>query len=479
MTEVNDILNNSKMFMGKIKNIHFVGIGGSGMSGIAEVIHHIGYTVSGSDLQESKVTRYLQKCGIKVTIGHNATNIKNIDVVITSTAVIKDNPEIKRARELRIPVIPRAEMLSELMRFRYGIAVAGTHGKTTTTSLIASILARGKLDPTFIIGGRLNSIGTHAKLGASPYLVAEADESDASFLHLQPMISVVTNIEEDHMGTYGGDYTNLEDTFDEFIHQLPFYGLVILCLDDPNVVKLQKKITRRITSYAIENQSADYYAYDIVQKEFQTQFMVCQQNNTDQTTIPALQITLNMPGKHNVLNALAAIIVARELQINDTDIQTALYNFQGIGRRFQVYGELKNQVLMIDDYAHHPSEILATINAVKGGWPNRRLVIVFQPHRYSRTRDLYDDFVHILSKIDHLFLLNVYAAGEKPIHGVNSKSLCRSIRNLGQNDPILVKKSEELAEILNQYLLPDDILLTLGAGSIGILAATIAEQLGK
>ncbi|MFK5891621.1 MAG: UDP-N-acetylmuramate--L-alanine ligase, partial [Pseudomonadota bacterium] len=375
MTETNSIIQFSEMPMGKIKNIHFVGIGGSGMSGIAEVIHHIGYAVSGSDLSDSKVTRYLQKCGIKVTIGHDATNIKNVDVVITSTAVKTDNPEVKRARQLRIPVIPRAEMLAELMRFRYGIAVAGTHGKTTTTSLVASILAQGKLDPTFVIGGRLNSIGTHAKLGASPYLVAEADESDASFLHLQPMISVVTNLEEDHMGTYGGDYTKLENTFAEFLHQLPFYGLVILCIDDPNLVKLQKKITRRITTYAIENQSADFYAYDLEQNEFQTQFKVLQKNKPNQTIEAPLLITLNMPGKHNVLNALAAIVVARELDIKDTDIQTALSNFQGISRRFQVYGELKNKVLMIDDYAHHPSEIRATIDAVKSGWPTRRLVV--------------------------------------------------------------------------------------------------------
>jgi UDP-N-acetylmuramate--alanine ligase len=478
MTGVNNIVKFSEMPMGKIKNIHFVGIGGSGMSGIAEVIHHIGYTVSGSDLYDSKVTRYLEKCGIKITIGHAAQNIKDIDVVITSTAVKKDNPEVQRARELRIPVIPRAEMLAELMRFRYGIAVAGTHGKTTTTSLVASILAQGKLDPTFVIGGRLNSIGTHAKLGASPYLVAEADESDASFLHLQPMISVVTNLEEDHMGTYGGDYTRLEDTFTEFLHQLPFYGLVILCIDDANVVKLQKKVTRRITTYGIENQTADFYAYDIVQNEFKTQFKVYQKDNSDQSGKQALQITLNMPGKHNVLNALAAIIVARELQVSDTDIQTALSNFEGIGRRFQVYGELKNKVLMIDDYAHHPSEILATINAVKSGWPSRRLVIAFQPHRYTRTRDLYDDFVHILSKVDHLILLNVYPAGEEPIHGADSRCLCRSIRNLGQQDPVLVQDIEELPEILNQYLKENDILLTLGAGSIGAMAALIAEKFG-
>lgn len=482
--EANSIVTFSEMPMGKIRRIHFVGIGGSGMSGIAEVIHHIGYTVSGSDLQESKVTRYLQQCGIKITIGHNEENIKNVDAVITSTAVKKDNPEVIKAKKCRIPVIPRAEMLAELMRFRYGIAVAGTHGKTTTTSLVASILAQGNLDPTFVIGGRLNSIGTHAKLGASPYLVAEADESDASFLHLQPMISIVTNLEEDHMGTYGGDYTQLENTFAEFLHQLPFYGLVILCIDDSNVVELQKKITRRITTYGIENKSADFYAYDIKQNEFQTQFKVSQKNKSDNAP---LNITLNMPGKHNVLNALAAIIVARELEVKNEDIQTALENFQGIARRFQVYGNLKitnqhdnkiKQFLMIDDYAHHPSEIKATIEAVKSGWPARRLVIVFQPHRYTRTRDLYDDFVHILSKMDHLIMLNVYPAGEEVIHGADSRCLCRSIRNLGQKDPLLMQQTEELSEVLEKYLQHDDILLTLGAGSIGVMAANIAEQFG-
>jgi UDP-N-acetylmuramate--alanine ligase len=478
-----NILTFTEMPMGKIKQIHFVGIGGSGMSGIAEVIHNIGYTVTGSDLQGSKVTQYLQDCGIDVAIGHQSANCENADVIITSTAVKDDNPEVIRAKELRIPIIPRAEMLAELMRFRYGIAVAGTHGKTTTTSLVASILAQGKLDPTFVIGGRLNSVGTHAKLGESTYLVAEADEIDASFLHLQPMISIVTNLEEDHMGTYGGDYAKLEDTFNEFIHQLPFYGLVILCIDDKNIVNLQKKITRRIASYGIDNKSADFYAYDIEQNEFQTKFKVCEkskvaENNKD------LSISLNMPGKHNVLNALAAIIVAKELEISDDDIKQALQNFQGIGRRFQVYGNLKienevdklKKVLMIDDYAHHPTEIKATIEAVRSGWPTRRLVVVFQPHRYSRTSDLYDDFVHILSKIECLILLNIYPAGEKPIHGADSRSLCRSIRNLCNKDPILVQQEQELPEMLKLYLQDGDILLTLGAGNIGIQAAKIAQR---
>ncbi|MFK5985018.1 MAG: UDP-N-acetylmuramate--L-alanine ligase [Pseudomonadota bacterium] len=480
MNTTNSIVTFSEMPMGKIKRIHFVGIGGSGMSGIAEVIHHIGYCVTGSDLQQSKVITYLQQCGIEISIGHNASNIKDVDVVITSTAVKKDNPEVVHARKLRIPVIPRAEMLAELMRFRYGIAIAGTHGKTTTTSLVASVLAQGNLDPTFVIGGRLNSAGTHAKLGASPYLVAEADESDASFLHLQPMISIVTNLEEDHMGTYGGDYARLEDTFAEFIHQLPFYGLVILCIDDENVVKLQKKITRRFTTYGIENKSADYNAFDIEQNEFKTQFKVLKK-----TTKEVLHISLNMPGKHNVLNALAAIIVAKELDIKEQDIQVALENFQGIGRRFQVYGDLEiiakpeqqaKKILMIDDYAHHPSEIKATLEAVASGWPSRRVVVIFQPHRYSRTRDLYDDFVLVLSKIEHLILLNVYPAGEESIHGADSRSLSRSIRNIGQTDPLLIQQEDELTHILAQHLQDGDILLTLGAGSIGSLAAKIAEQ---
>ncbi len=480
MNKPESIVTFSEMPMGKIKHIHFIGIGGSGMSGIAEVIHNIGYSVTGSDLQKSKVTKYLHSLGIDVSIGHKKNNIKNVDVVITSTAVKADNPEVVRAKELRIPIIPRAEMLAELMRFRYGIAVAGTHGKTTTTSLVASVLAQGNLDPTFVIGGRLNSSGTHAKLGASPYLVAEADESDASFLHLQPMISVVTNLEEDHMGTYGGDYARLEETFAEFIHQLPFYGLVIMCIDDENVVKLQKKVTRRITTYAIDNKTADFYAFDLKQDEFKTTFKLQQKGKQE-----IVELSLNMPGKHNVLNALAAIAVAKELEIKDSDIQLALDHFEGIGRRFQVYGNLnipsttqseQKSVLMIDDYAHHPSEIKATLEAVKSGWPERRLVIIFEPHRYSRTRDLYDDFVLVLSKINHLILLNVYPAGEEPIAGADSRALCRSIRNLGQSDPLLIQQEDELTDLLAGHLQDNDILLTMGAGSIGALANKIAEK---
>jgi UDP-N-acetylmuramate--alanine ligase len=462
----------SEMPMGKIKHIHFIGIGGSGMSGIAEVIHHIGYRVTGSDLQQSKVTDYLSQCGIDISIGHDAEHINGADVVIISTAVKQDNPEVQKAQELRIPIIPRAQMLAELMRFRYGIAVAGTHGKTTTTSLVASILAQGQLDPTFVIGGRLNSAGTHAKLGESPYLVAEADESDASFLHLQPMISIITNLEEDHMGTYGGDYGRLEETFIDFIHQLPFYGLVILCIDDKNVNRLQNKLSRRIATYGIDNREADYYAYDIHQQQLKTHFKVFHKQTNE-----VLEITLNMPGKHNVLNALSAIIVARELEISDADIKMALSHFQGVGRRFQVNGNLSRDVLLIDDYAHHPSEIRATLEAVDSGWPERRLVVVFQPHRYSRTRDLYDDFVNVLSKVDVLILLNVYAAGEDPVVGADSRCLCRSIRNLGQKDPLLVKNVDELTEVLNNLLQPKDILLTLGAGSIGNLASELAETL--
>ncbi len=467
------ILKFTEMPMGKIKHIHFVGIGGSGMSGIAEVLHHIGYTITGSDIQESKVTRHLRQCGIQISIGHDADNILGADVVIISTAVKKDNPEVVQAKSLRIPVIPRAEMLAELMRLRYGIAVAGTHGKTTTTSLVASILEQGGLDPTYVIGGCLNSAGTHAKLGASPYLVAEADESDASFLHLQPMISVITNLEEDHMTTYGGDFRKLEATFIDFVHQLPFYGLVVLCIDDPNLERLQQKLGRRILSYGMDNRMADYYAFDIRQQGLQTQFKVM-----DNRSGEVSEYRLNMPGRHNVLNALSAIIVATELCIETTAIQQALEHFQGVGRRFQVHraDHLQPGVLLVDDYAHHPSEIRATLEAVRAGWPQRRLVVVFQPHRFSRTRDLYDDFVNVLSKIEHLIMLHVYPAGESPIVGADSRSLCRSIRNLGQQDPILVADNAELREILKKQLRPDDILLTMGAGSIGNLVADLLKS---
>lgn len=462
----------TEMPMGRIRHIHFVGIGGSGMSGIAEVLHHIGYQISGSDLQPSKVTDHLGALGIQIHMGHHADQVTGADVVVTSTAVQKDNPEVVQAQQLRIPVIPRAQMLAELMRFRYGIAVAGTHGKTTTTSLVASILAAGGLDPTFVIGGRLNSAKTHAKLGASPYLVAEADESDASFLHLQPMISIITNLEEDHMSTYGGDFRRLQQTFVDFVHQLPFYGLVIVCLDDPNLARLLPRLSRRVATYAIENPDADYIAYDIQQQGMQTVFKVRQKDQSE-----VLPLCLNMPGRHNVLNALAALIVARELRIGDAGIQQALREFAGVGRRFQVLGQIRDNVLVIDDYAHHPSEIRATLQAVRQGWPKRRMVVVFQPHRYSRTQDLYDDFVAVLGSIEHLILLNVYSAGEPPIVGADSRCLCRSLRNQSKREPILVQQAQDLVEVLQRQLGANDILLTMGAGSIGNIAADLVKQL--
>jgi len=474
--QADSVLKFSKMPMGKIRHIHFIGIGGSGMSGIAEVMLNLGYEISGSDLSAGRVTEYLQKCGIRITIGHKSSNIEQADVVVKSTAIKDDNPEVVEARKRRIPVIPRAEMLAEIMRFRYGIAVAGTHGKTTTTSLVASILAQADMDPTFVIGGKLNSAGTHARLGDSPYLVAEADESDASFLHLQPMISIVTNLEEDHMDTYGGDFRKLEDTFIEFLHQLPFYGLAVLCIDDENIVNIEERVSRRISSYGIENNKADIQAFELQQNELKTSFKVKLKGEAE--TFP---VTLNMPGRHNVLNALAAIAVANELGISVNVIQEALQKFQGIGRRFQVYGELPctnhGKVLMVDDYGHHPSELAVTIEAIREGWGERRLVVLFQPHRYSRTRDLYEDFVHVLNRVDQLLLLEVYPAGESPIPGADSRSLCRSIRNLGQLDPVMVQDIDELPELLKNLLRDGDILLTMGAGTIGSLAASLPQTM--
>ncbi|MBF0264778.1 MAG: UDP-N-acetylmuramate--L-alanine ligase [Gammaproteobacteria bacterium] len=465
--------------MGKIKRIHFVGIGGAGMSGIADLLNNIGYIVSGSDTQQSKVTDYLSSCNIEVFIGHDKVNCQDADVVVRSTAIKDDNIEIITAKKFRIPVIPRAEMLAEMMRFRYGIAIAGTHGKTTTTSLVASILAQAELDPTFVIGGKLNSAGTNAKLGASPYLVAEADESDASFLHLQPMISVITNMEEDHMDTYDSDFSKLEATFIEFIHRLPFYGLVIYCGDDDNLRNIENSFGRRRLSYGLNNSNYDCYGYDLIHEYHKTKFKV-----KLKTEEAAIDIELNMPGEHNVLNALAGILVAKELNISDKDIQDALINFQGIGRRFQVHGNISvkdqnKEILMVDDYAHHPSEIKATIDAIRSGWPDKRLVVVFQPHRYTRTRDLYEDFIQVLSQVDQLLLMNVYAAGEAPIVGADSRCICRSIRNFGQLDPVLIQDEEDLLEILTQQLQDNDILLTLGAGNIGNLSLQLAEQLGN
>ncbi len=461
--------------MGSIQRIHFVGIGGVGMGGIAEVLRNLGYSVSGSDLQENAVTRRLTEQGAEITFGHAAKNVAGSDVVVVSSAVQPDNPEVVAAHAQRIPVVPRAEMLAELMRFRFGIAVAGTHGKTTSTSLIASVLAEGGVDPTFVIGGRLNSAGTNARLGAGRYLVAEADESDASFMHLQPMMAVVTNIDADHMETYGGDFDVLRQTFLEFLHHLPFYGLAVLCVDDPEVRALLPEVIRPVLSYGLDD-SADIYATDLQQVGACTHFCVSRKDKKDW-----LEIDLNMPGEHNVLNALAAIAVAHEIGIDDAAVVRALKNFAGIGRRFQINGDYDlgdRRVLHVDDYGHHPREVAATIKAIRDGWPQRRLVLAFQPHRYTRTRDLFEDFTMVLSEVDVLVLLEVYAAGETAITGADGRALSRAIRLRGQVEPVFVEQIEDLAETLKGVLQDGDILLTLGAGNIGALAAKLKQQLG-
>lgn len=462
--------------MGSIKRIHFVGIGGVGMSGIAEVLLNLGYEVSGSDIAENATTQRLIKNGAQIKLGHAAEHITGSDVVVISSAVQDDNPEVIQARELRIPVVPRAEMLAELMRFRFGIAVAGTHGKTTTTSLIASLLAEGGLDPTFVIGGRLNSAGSNARLGEGRYLVAEADESDASFMHLQPMMAVVTNIDADHMETYGGDFQVLRQTFIEFLHHLPFYGLAIVCIEDAEVKNILSEVTRPVVTYGLSDE-ADIWASDIKQTAFSTHFTVSRKDCPDW-----LEITLNMPGQHNVLNAMAGIAVAHEVGVADAAIVSALHSFQGIGRRFQSYGEIETvngKVLHVDDYGHHPREVAATIKAIRDGWPDKRLVLAFQPHRYSRTRDLFEDFAMVLSEVDVLVLLEVYPAGEEPIAGADGRSLSRAIRLRGQVEPVFVENIEQLPETLTGVLHDGDLLLTLGAGSIGAMASRLAGLLEK
>ena len=458
--------------MGRIRRTHFVGIGGAGMSGIAEVLLNLGYEVSGSDLRESAVTRRLEEQGALIHIGHRTANVTGVDVVVVSSAVHEDNPEVLAARAQRIPVVPRAEMLAEIMRFRYGIAVAGTHGKTTTTSLIASLLAEAGCDPTFVIGGRLNSANSNARLGSGRYLVAEADESDASFLYLQPMLAVVTNIDADHLSTYEGDFQRLRQTFVEFLHHLPFYGLAVVCLDDPNVRAVLPEITRQVCTYGIDSQTADVRAVNVRQDGLQMHFDVHQAGHG---TLP---VVLNMPGQHNVLNALAAIAVARELDIDTVSIQRALETFAGIGRRFQVNGELTiedGSVLFVDDYGHHPREIAATLAAVRDGWPQRRLVTVFQPHRYSRTLDLFDDFAQVLVDTDLLLITEVYAAGEEPIAGADGRALCRAVRGRGRVEPVFVEDVESLPGVLSSVVRPGDLVLTLGAGSIGAVAASLPE----
>ena len=458
----------------QVKSMHFVGIGGAGMCGIAEVLHNLGYRVSGSDLREGATTRRLQSLGLDVHIGHDSRWVKGVDVVVVSSAIDETNPEVQAARTAKVPVIPRAEMLGELMRLQRGIAIAGTHGKTTTTSLIASCLAEGGLDPTFVVGGRLNSAGTNARLGRGEYLVAEADESDASFLYLHPLIAVVTNIDADHMSTYGGDFERLKDTFVDFLHRLPFYGLAVLCADDPVVREIVPRVHKPVCTYGIDA-AADVVARNVEAQGLTMRFNVTRRGDSDWPPI-----TLNLPGRHSVLNALAAIAVAAEVGVSKDAIAKALAEFGGIDRRFQLNGSIAmkgGDVLLVDDYGHHPREIAATVAAARGAWPDRRLVVAFQPHRYTRTRDLLDDFSAVLSDMDVLLLTEVYAAGEAAISGADGRALARAIRARGRIDPIFVADVKQLPDMLHDVLKPNDVLLTLGAGNIGQLAGTLRERL--
>ena len=459
--------------MGRVRRLHFVGIGGAGMNGIAQVMLNLGYEVSGSDVRQNAATERLVQQGAQVSIGHSAEQVTGADAVVVSSAVDDDNPEIVAARAQRIPVVPRAEMLAEIMRFRYGIAVAGTHGKTTTTSLIASLLIEGGLDPTYVIGGRLNARGSYAHLGEGEVLVAEADESDASFLYLQPMLAVVTNVDEDHMATYDNDFERLRATFLEFLHHLPFYGQAVMCIDDPNVCNLLPEVTRKFTTYGT-SEEADVRAYDIVQQRMHTHFTVRMHG---QTSFP---VALNMPGRHNVLNALAAIAVANELGVSVSAMQSALAGFEGIGRRFQAASGCRVgdcEFMLVDDYGHHPREVAATLDAVRAGWPGHRLLLAFQPHRYSRTHDAFEDFVAILSQVDVLVLTEVYSAGEAPIAGADGRALSRAIRARGHVDPVFLEDVLELPVILADIVVDGDIVITMGAGNIGAVAMTMAEQL--
>ena len=457
-----------------LRRIHLIGIGGAGMGGIAEVLHNQGFAVSGSDNTENAMTERLKKLGVTVYKGHDARYVEGAEVVVRSSAVSDNNVEVVYAQQHHIPVVMRAQMLAELMRFHHGIAIAGTHGKTTTTSLAASVLAEAGLDPTFVIGGLLNSAGANARLGKGQFFVVEADESDASFLLLTPIVAIVTNIDEDHMSTYNGDFQRLQQTFLQFIHHLPFYGAAILCLDDPVIQQLLPQISRRMVTYGIESE-AHIRAINIVQHGVQTEFEVVRKGK--KKTLP---IRLNLAGKHNVLNALSIVALAEILNIDDASLTRALAEFQGIGRRFQIYGEYKPKkelsVLVVDDYGHHPREVAATLAAARAAWPERRLVLAYQPHRYTRTRDLLDDFAAVLSTVDVLLLLDVYAAGEEPIAGADSRALCRAIRERGQVEPILVGEIAKLPELLNRVLQHDDVLLTQGAGSIGSVPKMLLEQ---
>ncbi len=461
--------------MRRIHRIHLVGVGGSGMGGIAEVLLNLGYAVQGSDLKPNAVPQRLARLGATVFIGHSAEHLGEADVVVVSSAVNRSNPEVAAALAKRIPVVPRAEMLGELMRFRYSIAVAGTHGKTTTTSLVASVLAEGGLDPTFVIGGRLKSADSNARLGAGRYLVAEADESDASFMHLQPMISIVTNIDNDHLATHEGDFSRLKQSFVDFLHNLPFYGLAVLCGDDEQVRSILEAVARPFHTYGFAPE-ADVRAVNVVRDGLRSHYDALRAGREP------LSVTINLPGRHNVLNSLAAVAVATELDIPDAAIQRALANFQGIDRRLQQLGEIQwpgGRALIVDDYGHHPTEVAATLDAVRQGWPTRRLVLVFQPHRYTRTRDLLDDFGRVLGECDVLLVTEVYAAGEAPIAGADGRAICRAVRTRGHVEPIFIERVDDLADSLRGVLHDGDVVLTMGAGNIGAVAQDLKSRLGK
>ncbi|TAL99867.1 MAG: UDP-N-acetylmuramate--L-alanine ligase [Paraburkholderia sp.] len=456
-----------------VKHIHFVGIGGAGMSGIAEVLVTLGYQVSGSDLTQNAVTDRLAALGARIAIGHDAQNIEGANAVVVSTAVRSDNPEVLAARHLRVPIVPRAVMLAELMRLKQGIAIAGTHGKTTTTSLVASVLAAGGLDPTFVIGGRLISAGANARLGTGDFIVAEADESDASFLNLLPVIEVITNIDADHMDTYGHDFARLKQAFIEFTHRLPFYGIAVLCVDDPNVKQILPFVSKPIIRYGFAPE-AQVRAVNVVARDGKMYFTVMRED------APSLDIVLNLPGTHNVQNALAAIAIASELEVKDADIQRALAEFNGVGRRFQRYGEIAvnggGTYTLIDDYGHHPVEMTATIAAARGAFPGRRLVLAFQPHRYTRTRDCFEDFVKVLSTVDALVLTDVYAAGEAAIVAADGRALARAIRVAGKVEPVFVETVDEVPNALAAMVRDGDVVITMGAGSIGSVPGRVAAS---
>jgi len=459
-----------------ISHVHFVGVGGAGMSGIAEILHNLGYKVSGSDLSDGPVLQRLSALGIQTKVGHDAHNIAGADAVVTSTAVQSDNPEVVAAHQKLIPVVPRAVMLAELMRLKQGIAIAGTHGKTTTTSLVASVLAQAGLDPTFVIGGRLISAGANAKLGAGDYIVVEADESDASFLNLSPIMAVVTNIDADHMETYGHDFNQLKSAFIEFLHRMPFYGAAVLCIDDPVVSSLLSQVSRPITSYGL-SEKAQVRAIHVRAEEARMHFTVKRSNGV---TLPDMDIVLNLPGTHNVLNALAAIAIAVELNIPDDAVVKALANFGGVGRRFQRHGEITAKAggyyTLIEDYGHHPVELAATIDAARGAFPGRRLVLAFQPHRFSRTRDCFEDFVAVLQKVDVLWLTEVYSAGEAPIAAADGRSLAHAVRVAGQQQLVFAQDLNALTELVVNNACNGDVVMCMGAGSIGSVPALVMEQ---